>query len=313
MSQPYDIIKGALRSAGILAAGETPDSDTATDCFEMLNDMLDQWSNQRMMIYAIDEVIHELTASKYIYTIGPGGDIGAAFTASIAGTTMTVTALTSGALSVGQTVSGAAAGTTISALGTGLGGNSTAAIGTYSVNVSQTLVSTALTSSAVRPLRVNSAFVRVPASGGNNLDFPIAILNVESYELIGIKALNGAWPKALYYQPTMPLGVLSYWPAPNSGEMHLFCDHVLNQFQTINDTIQLPQGYKMAMRWNLCELICPEFGKQLTPEIAKNAAEGRAFIKRTNMNPAPEANFDPVLLAGNRRAGSDWIYSGGFQ
>lgn len=312
MAQPLDIIKGAFRSAGILAEGESSSSDSTNDAFEMLNDMLDQWSNQRMMIYAVDEVIHELTASKYVYTIGPGGDVGAAFTASIAGTIMTVTALTSGALSVGQTITGAAAGTTISAMGTGLGGNGTGAIGTYSVNVSQTLASTSLTSSAVRPLRVNSAFVRVPSSGGNNLDFPVMVLNVEAYELIGIKALNGAWPKALYYQPTMPLGVLSYWPSPSSGEMHLFCDHVLGQFQTINDTIQLPQGYKMALRWNLCELICPEFGKSVTPEIAKNAAEGRAFIKRTNMAPPPVANYDPALLFA-RQKDAAWIYSGGFQ
>lgn len=62
-------------------------------------------------------------------------------TASIAGNTMTVTAVTSGALAVGQVISGAGvtAGTTITALGTGTGGT-----GTYTVSATQTVASTAI-------------------------------------------------------------------------------------------------------------------------------------------------------------------------
>jgi hypothetical protein len=63
----------------------------------------------------------------------------ATVTASIASATMTVSAVTSGALAVGQTVSGTGilAGTRITALGTGTGGT-----GTYTVNQAQTVAST---------------------------------------------------------------------------------------------------------------------------------------------------------------------------
>lgn len=66
----------------------------------------------------------------------------ASVTASIAGTTMTVTAVGSGTLSVGQTLSGSGvtSGTTITANGTGTGGT-----GTYTVSVSQTASSTTVT------------------------------------------------------------------------------------------------------------------------------------------------------------------------
>lgn len=62
----------------------------------------------------------------------------AVFTASIAGTTMTVTAVASGALAVGQSipVPGVLPGTRITALGTGTGGT-----GTYTLSTSQTLSS----------------------------------------------------------------------------------------------------------------------------------------------------------------------------
>lgn len=69
----------------------------------------------------------------------------AVVTGSIATTTLTVTAVTSGALSVGQTISGSGvtAGTKITALGTGLGGT-----GTYTVDTSQTASSTTITATS---------------------------------------------------------------------------------------------------------------------------------------------------------------------
>lgn len=67
---------------------------------------------------------------------------GAVVTGSIAGTTLTVTAVTSGTLFVGQVLAGAGvtANTTITALGTGTGG-----AGTYTVSINQTAASTAVT------------------------------------------------------------------------------------------------------------------------------------------------------------------------
>lgn len=64
------------------------------------------------------------------------------FTASISGTTMTVTAVGSGTLYVGQVLKGTGVTslTIITALGTGTGGT-----GTYTVNASQTVASTTIT------------------------------------------------------------------------------------------------------------------------------------------------------------------------
>lgn len=67
---------------------------------------------------------------------------GAVVTGAIAGTTLTVSAVTSGTLAVGQTItgSGVTGGTTITALGTGTGG-----VGTYTVSATQTVSSTSIT------------------------------------------------------------------------------------------------------------------------------------------------------------------------
>jgi hypothetical protein len=75
--------------------------------------------------------------------IGAPTSPGASFTASIASTVMTVTAVASGTLAVGQTVVGAGVspGTIIASLGTGSGGT-----GTYNLNLPQTVSSEAMTS-----------------------------------------------------------------------------------------------------------------------------------------------------------------------
>lgn len=68
-----------------------------------------------------------------------------AFTASIATTVLTVSAVASGTLAIGQTITGTGvtAGTTIVSLGTGTGGT-----GTYNISTSQTVSSVAMTSTA---------------------------------------------------------------------------------------------------------------------------------------------------------------------
>lgn len=79
--------------------------------------------------------------------------VGAVVTGSIAATTLTVTAVTSGTLRVGQIISGTGitAGTKITALGTGRGGT-----GTYTVGTSQTASSTTVTASGVAAIATAS-------------------------------------------------------------------------------------------------------------------------------------------------------------
>ncbi len=80
-----------------------------------------------------------------------GGVVGqgaSSFTGAISGTTLTVSAVASGAIQLGQTISGSGvtAGTTITGFGTGVGG-----VGTYTVSASQTVTSETLTGTGPNP------------------------------------------------------------------------------------------------------------------------------------------------------------------
>ena len=321
MTQPIDIISRALKDIGALEAGETPTPEATQDAFDMLNDIIDQWSNEQMMVFYKTEIIFPITSGQTQYTIGPGGQIGAIFTGSITGTTLTVTSIQSGAIALGQTLSGTGitAGTTIVSFLTGAGGNINEA-GTYQLNISQNVASTTINSYYQRPLSINSAFVRINTNSNGmpilngGLDYPVAILNVEDYEMIGLKTLAGPWPKALYYQPSEVLGNIFVWPNPSQGEMHLFADTVFSRYTTINDPIILPQGYTMALRWCLAERLMPMYGKASSTQIAMinaYAAQAKATVKRTNMKPIQSARFQDAMLA-SRQKDAGWILSGGF-
>jgi hypothetical protein len=287
----------------------------------MLNDMLDQWSNEQMMVFYKTEIIFTLTGGQTQYTIGPGGQIGGTITGSISGTTLTVTDVSDGAIALGMTIAGAgvAPGTKIVRFGSGAGGNVNSD-GTYTVNISQTVASTTISAYYERPLSINSAFVRVNTNSNGEpilnggLDYPVAILNLENYELIGLKTLNGPWPRALYYQPTEALGTITVWPNPAQGEMHIFADTLFQRFTTINDEIVIPQGYAMALRWCLAERLMPMYGKSNPTQMAMIngfASHAKSTIKRTNMKPMQVARFDDSLIAG-KRADAGWILTGGF-
>ena len=396
MTQPIDIISRALKDIGALEAGETPTTEAAQDAFDMLNDLIDQWSNEGMMVFNTTEIIFPLISGQIQYTIGPtpstanyigaaisgtingkiltvsgissgavalgqtlkgsgitsgtkivqfltgaggnvnevgtyqlnipGTTVAPAFTGSISGTTLTVSAITAGYLGIGSVISGTGvtSGTTITAILNGSGG-----VGTYTVSASQTVGSEAMTASVIpipitlyyqKPLTIDSAYVRINTNSNGQpilnggLDYQVGILALENYNQIGLKTLNGPWPKALYYNPNADQGNLFVWPNPSQGEMHLFSNTIFARYETLYDTIVLPQGYSMGLRWNLAERLMPMYGKASQTQIgmiAAYAAQSKATIKRTNMKPVASASYPTQMLVG-RAKDAGWILNGGF-
>lgn len=321
--QALDLVTRALTSIGAYGAGEAVAPEDANDAFDMLNDMLQTWSNSTMMVNYVTEIIFTLVSNVYKYQIGDGGTVADDFTdeyaiyaditASIDGTTLTVDSVERGNVALGQylRITGAEAplenGTQIVKFISGAGRT-----GQYQVNIDQDCSSVTMKAYYERPLRINSAFVR-----SNNLDYMVKPLSIENYEQIGIKNLQGAWPRALYYQPSGPIGNITVWPVPGAGEMHMFAETVLQNFTSLAQVITLPQGYAMAIRWNLAELLMPTYGKNdplMAQMIIKQAESSRAWVKRTNMQPVAAQTFDPNVLpyGPNYRVSSAWIYSGGF-
>lgn len=67
-----DLCKKAMLKAGITFKNETPDDDELNDALDTLNDLLDSYANESMLIYARTWETFTLSANVGKYTIGPG-------------------------------------------------------------------------------------------------------------------------------------------------------------------------------------------------------------------------------------------------
>lgn len=73
MATAADIIRDALKTLGVLAAGEPLSSEDQSDGLRSLNLLLGTWANERLLVHGIRRSTHVLTANLSPHTIGTGG------------------------------------------------------------------------------------------------------------------------------------------------------------------------------------------------------------------------------------------------
>ena len=392
-STALDLIIGGLRNINALEAGETPQGNDASDALQVLNDLLDSLSTDKLFIYSPVENILSWTPGQFSYTIGnPTQGTFTGYTVSgytlITGITnpsgLTITfGVGAGNVTAGGTLtdvqSAIPAGTTIVSLNTGAVTNITFSVAptgttgtftswsggavtgliTFSDNETRTATvsiggvatwspaltgtpttsaqinTTTMTMSAAatatqtsadsitytapgnfaiqRPLRIRQGFTRITSSGNLGLDYYFDCQNsIDNYNQIGYKGVSGPWPKYAAYQPAFPYGSLRIYPNPSqAGEVHLWTDLILSNLTTVNQTFSLPQGYARALKKLLAIELAPEYGKNPSAELLRQAWAAKNDLKTLNETPVVQMNYDSAL---NYPSGKDagWVMHGGF-
>lgn len=321
-----DLITGALRNINSLEAGEVPNANDSNDALQILNDMLESWTIEKLFVFSSTENKYILVPGQYQYTIG--NPVGGTFTGTLVGGSNVINGVTvPSTLAVGAMITDLSASIPTSTPTKVTSFNAGANTVTLSANASFTVASGDVftyttpgniaydsTSGASIPLpvRITNAFTRITASGNTGLDYQIRIIPKDKYTAIGLKGIAGPWPTDLYYDRTFPLGNLYFYPNPSQGgELHYWTDTILLDFQNINSPINLPQGYARAIKTNLAIELAAENGKAIPPSLAMRAKEAKAAIKSLNAIPALEAFYDQHILK-SRRADAGWIMNGGF-
>jgi hypothetical protein len=393
-STSLDILTGALRNINVLEAGEPMQPDDAADALQVLNDLLDSLSNDKLFLFTANEAILAWTPGQFQYTIGNpvagtftgytvagsslitgitnAGSLNITFGMNALGVTVggsitdvqavinanaTIVSLNTGSLTSitftapptgsGGSISGWAGGAvtglitfsdgetrtaTVTAPGVAtwtpaLTGTPTAAgnqINTTTITMSNPAIATLTSADLItytapgdfalpRPLRVRNGYTRITASGNTGLDYWYDAQNsIDDYNEIGYKGVPGPWPYLVAYQPLYPYGSLRIYPNPQeAGEVHFWSDVILAQFTSLTQTINLPQGYSRALKKLLAIELCPEYGKNPSPELLRQAWEAREFIKNLNSTPVKKLRYDTALMMGQGRDAS-WIFHGGF-
>jgi hypothetical protein len=143
-----------------------------------------------------------------------------------------------------------------------------------------------------RPVQINSAYIDF-----NGVSFPVAEVNQDEYNLITLKGMQGAFiPRFFLYLNTFPLGTLTLWPTPSQAlTFTMSVDRVLANVPLLATSLTLPPGYKKMLRALLAVELCPEYGREPSPTLAKMARESLAAVKRSNHVPVV-SEYDPSII-----------------
>lgn len=162
-----------------------------------------------------------------------------------------------------------------------------------------------------RPLRITQVYSRITSTNGG-VDFPCEVRPLAEYAQITMKQLPGPWPKKAFYNPNFPLGTVYLWPVPAmSVNLHVWTDALL-QSVALNTVLQLPQGYFLGLQWMLAELLSPEYGKAVTPDIARFAREFKRILKTTNERPSAVSAIEATGMVNGQMNDASFILHGGF-
>jgi hypothetical protein len=169
---------------------------------------------------------------------------------------------------------------------------------TATVNTQSATIGTGLNFNTVRPTGIeNGAFARL-----NGIDYALTEIDREQYERITLKTVYSTFPQYFYYDGNTDTARVWFYPVPSGGiEVHLPCAVYLTAFADTGTNYSLVPGYKKALEYSLAEELAPGI-KPLDPFIARQAANARRAIRKTNVN-VPQMNVNLPNVRFN-------IYSG---
>lgn len=68
------LVTNALLDLGVIAEGETPTASQAVGGLRKLNNMIDAWNIENLMVYGSTQNVFPLVSNDGVYTLGTGGD-----------------------------------------------------------------------------------------------------------------------------------------------------------------------------------------------------------------------------------------------
>lgn len=116
------------------------------------------------------------------------------------------------------------------------------------------------------------------------VDIPLDIISSkEDYSRIAVKTV-GTLPWRIFYDPQWPLGVLFPWPVPQPGlyGIHVGFKTVLPRFQSIQQPINFPPEYEVALNWGLARRLRAAFTLPPNPEVTSLARDALNTMRMAN-------------------------------
>lgn len=154
-----------------------------------------------------------------------------------------------------------------------------------------------------RPVRILGA-TTLDTTSSPNQEIPIEIINLDQWRALSQKSLTSTIATKLYVDTTYPTLTLYFWPVPTAvNQVVIYSEKPLVDPVLVDDVIDLPPGYEMAMRYSLAVLLFTEYGRPVDQSVAAIASTTKGNIERMNIKPL-YMTCDPAIVS--RGAIWDW-------
>lgn len=137
-----------------------------------------------------------------------------------------------------------------------------------------------------KPIEIVSAFIR----DTSNVDYPVSVVSLETYDSIDDKLLANGRPEVLYYDPAatqqaVPTGTISLYNIPDANyTLFLNSQKYLTEFVNLTDTVTFePVYYDLLVNELACRIWRPMGRKgPVPPDIERAASRARNVVMGVN-------------------------------
>lgn len=284
-----DIIDGALRLVGVLAATETAPAVDSQLTLTCLQDLLADWSGEGLIIPTVSTTSFTLVAGTSEYRIGEVG----AFTL---GTTLNGATETQVDVGSGNIPSYAPQTGTLRIV-KDAGGydivNYTSHDGSQYFTIPSTSFIDPLDATAgnavyiyavstARPEQILTVMVR-----DTSVDYPVTIIGEGQYQIKKDKGTEQARPTEVWIDYDAPLIKFTFWPEPDATDTVLFSyvKPLLEPDSLTDDMLldqSIPRNYHQSLRYNLAVIVAPYFGREPSATVQRIADRTKLTIINQN-------------------------------
>lgn len=155
----------------------------------------------------------------------------------------------------------------------------------------------------VRLVQVSGAYTRY-----QQVDFPVAIIDDQTYNDIPFKFQTGILVQVLRFNQTMPNSEITVWPIPSQAlPITLLSNVPFTTAATLTTDLVLGPGYNRAIIKNLAVELAPLFQVAATPLLVGQAVTALGTLKRQNKR-TPISQYDSALYDGVNYGPYSWLY-----
>jgi len=131
-----------------------------------------------------------------------------------------------------------------------------------------------------RPIRIEAASV---ASGG--IDSQLEIVDAAGWEATPEKQAQSVYVRKLYCDYAYPNSTIYIAPIPRlGGTIELWIYAPMTEFTSLDQLIDLPPGYEIALRYNFAIALLPEYPRsQVDPTLPTQAQNYKASLVQLNI------------------------------